>query len=58
VTRCVGVGRLLVDGVRDYAIAHDVDTLKVAVMVGNSRARDFYIKNGFRAGEEVLYMKL
>ena len=39
-TRGVGVGRLLVDGVRDLAIAHDVDTLRVAVMVGNSRARN------------------
>ena len=57
-TRGVGAGRLLVEGVRDFAIAQDVDTLKVAVMVGNTRAREFYSKNGFQAAEEVLYMKL
>jgi ribosomal protein S18 acetylase RimI-like enzyme len=44
--------------VRDHAARQGVDTLKVAVMTGNSRARRFYQDAGFEAGEEVLYHKI
>jgi L-amino acid N-acyltransferase len=52
-----GIGARLMEAVRDHAARQGVDTLKVAVMAGNSRARRFYENAGFEAGEEVLYQK-
>jgi GNAT superfamily N-acetyltransferase len=53
-----GTGARLMEAVRDHAARQGVDTLKVAVMTGNSRARRFYQDAGFEAGEEVLYHKI
>ena len=56
--RSRGVGRALVAAVRDFATRAGIDTLKVAVMVGNERAEDFYASLGFEPAEQVLYVKL
>jgi hypothetical protein len=44
--------------VREHAARLGIDTLKVAVMVGNRRAQVFYATAGFELAEEVLYVKL
>jgi len=53
-----GVGARLMEAVEGHADDQGVDTLKVAVMAGNERARHFYEMLGFEAGEEVLYRNL
>jgi len=56
--RSRGVGRELIAAVRHYAARLGIDTLKVAVMTGNSGAQEFYSKAGFEPAEEVLYVTL
>jgi ribosomal protein S18 acetylase RimI-like enzyme len=56
--RARGVGSSLVAAVREFAARHEIDTLKVAVMVGNTHARSFYVSVGFKPAEEVLYLTL
>jgi ribosomal protein S18 acetylase RimI-like enzyme len=56
--RSRGVGRELLAAVRDHAASLGIDTLKVAVMVGNRGAQAFYANAGFEPAEEVLYDKL
>jgi ribosomal protein S18 acetylase RimI-like enzyme len=56
--RSRGAGRDLMAAVRDYAARIGIDTLKVAVMVGNQRAQAFYSKAGFEPAEEVWYVSL
>ena len=56
--RTRGIGCSLVAAVRDLAIAQGIDTVKVAVMVGNAAAQSFYTNAGFRPAEEVLYITL
>jgi ribosomal protein S18 acetylase RimI-like enzyme len=51
-----GVGSQLLAAVHESALARGIDTLKVAVMVGNERALEFYMRAGFSAAEEVLYL--
>ncbi len=56
--RAHGVGTALMGAVREYARDLGIDTVKVAVMVGNAGARSFYANAGFQAAEEVLYLKI
>jgi ribosomal protein S18 acetylase RimI-like enzyme len=56
--RSRGIGSSLVGAVRDFALGRGIDTVKVAVMVGNSAARSFYKNSGFQPAEEVLYLTL
>ncbi len=51
-----GVGRALTTAVREFAAGQGIGTLKVAVMVGNTRARSFYANVGFLPAEEVFYI--
>jgi ribosomal protein S18 acetylase RimI-like enzyme len=51
-----GIGSALLTAVHESALARGLDTLKVAVMVGNERALEFYVGAGFSAAEEVLYL--
>ena len=53
-----GVGTELVAAVGQFAAGQGIDTLKVAVMVGNTHARAYYLNGGFDPAEEVLYRKL
>jgi ribosomal protein S18 acetylase RimI-like enzyme len=56
--RSHGIGRALVAAVRDFATRAGIDTLKVAVMLGNERAEEFYANLGFEPAEQVLYLTL
>jgi GNAT superfamily N-acetyltransferase len=56
--RAAGVGRALLTAAEQLAREHGVDTVKVAVMGGNARAREFYEKNGYALAEHVLYRRL
>jgi ribosomal protein S18 acetylase RimI-like enzyme len=56
--RAGGVGTSLIAAVRELATHHEIDTLKVAVMVGNTSAQSFYVNAGFNPAEEVLYLQL
>jgi GNAT superfamily N-acetyltransferase len=56
--RAAGVGRALLLAAEDFARARGFDTMKIAVMSGNARARQFYEANGYRLGEQVLYRRL
>jgi ribosomal protein S18 acetylase RimI-like enzyme len=56
--RARGVGSALIAAVRDFAALQGIDTLKVAVMLGNTGAQSFYANAGFEPAEEVLYVKL
>jgi ribosomal protein S18 acetylase RimI-like enzyme len=56
--RTRGVGSSLVAAVREFALRRGIDTVKVAVMVGNTGAQSFYTNAGFQLAEEVLYLKL
>ena len=53
-----GIGSRLIEAVKAHAARQGVDTLRVAVMAGNDRARRFYERVGFEAGEDVLYRKI
>jgi GNAT superfamily N-acetyltransferase len=56
--RSTGVGRALLNAAEDFARTRGFDTVKIAVMRGNVRAREFYEANGYSVGEEVLYRRL
>lgn len=56
--RSTGVGRALLSSAEDFACTRGFDTVKIAVMRGNARARGFYEANGYAVGEEVLYRRL
>jgi ribosomal protein S18 acetylase RimI-like enzyme len=56
--RSTGVGRALLSAAEDFARSRGLDTVKIAVMRGNARARRFYEANGYSVGEEVLYRDL
>jgi ribosomal protein S18 acetylase RimI-like enzyme len=56
--RTHGIGTELVVAVREFAVDQAIDTVKVAVMVGNTGAKSFYADVGFEPAEEVLYLEL
>ena len=56
--RSAGVGRALLTAAEEIARDRGVDTMKIAVMSGNTRAEEFYESNGYRAAEQVLYRRL
>jgi ribosomal protein S18 acetylase RimI-like enzyme len=56
--RAQGIGAALIAAVREFAANQGIDTVKVAVMVGNARAASFYRRLGFEPAEEVLYLTL
>jgi GNAT superfamily N-acetyltransferase len=56
--RSAGVGRALLTAAEQFARGRGVDTVKVAVMTGNSRAQEFYEKHGYSPAEQVLYRRL
>jgi ribosomal protein S18 acetylase RimI-like enzyme len=56
--RARGIGAALIAAVREFAAGKGIDTVKVAVMVGNTRAASFYRRLGFEPAEEVLYLTL
>jgi GNAT superfamily N-acetyltransferase len=56
--RSLGVGRALLGAAERIARDHGFDTVKIAVMTGNSRAQEFYETNGYSLGEQVLYRRL
>jgi GNAT superfamily N-acetyltransferase len=56
--RSSGVGKALLEAAEDLARTRGFDTVKIAVMRGNTRARQFYEANGYAVGEEVLYRRL
>ena len=53
-----GVGRQLVAAVEDHARSIGADTVKVAVMAGNDRAKGLYIGLGYQPGEVVLLKRV
>jgi ribosomal protein S18 acetylase RimI-like enzyme len=57
-SRAHGIGSALLATVREFAARQGIDTLKVAVMLGNIRAQSFYANAGFEPAEEVRYAKL
>ena len=56
--RSTGVGRALLNAAEGIARDLGFDTVKVAVMNGNARAREFYEANGYSVAEHVLYRRL
>jgi GNAT superfamily N-acetyltransferase len=56
--RSTGVGRALLRAAEDFARTRGFDTVKIGVMRGNARAREFYEASGYSVGEEVLYRRL
>ncbi len=56
--RSLGVGRALLDAAEGIARGHGFDTVKIAVMSGNTRAQKFYETNGYSVAEHVLYRRL
>jgi GNAT superfamily N-acetyltransferase len=56
--RSTGVGRALLEAAEAVARDRGFDTVKIAVMSGNVRAREFYEANGYSIGEHVLYRRL
>jgi GNAT superfamily N-acetyltransferase len=56
--RSAGVGRALLRAAEGLARDHGFDTIKVAVMTGNTRAQSFYEASGYAAVEHVLYRRL
>jgi GNAT superfamily N-acetyltransferase len=56
--RSAGVGRALLAAAEDIARDRGYDTVKIAVMSGNLRARDFYEAVGYAVGEHVFYRRL
>jgi ribosomal protein S18 acetylase RimI-like enzyme len=56
--RSVGVGRALLAAAEGIARDRGFDTVKIAVMSGNARARDFYEAHGYSVAEQVLYRHL
>lgn len=56
--RSAGVGRTLLAAAEEFARSRGFDTVKIAVMRGNARARRFYEASGYAVAEEVLYRRL
>lgn len=56
--RSHGVGQALLHAVERLARDRGVDTVKIAVMSGNSAARGFYEAHGYSVAECVLYRRL
>jgi GNAT superfamily N-acetyltransferase len=56
--RSSGVGGALLRAAEALAREQGMDTVKIAVMSGNGRARDFYETNGYSLGELVLYRRI
>jgi ribosomal protein S18 acetylase RimI-like enzyme len=56
--RSTGVGRKLLDAAEDIARDRGLETLKIAVMHGNTRALDFYEARGYSIAEDVLCRRL
>ena len=56
--RSAGVGRALLTAAEAIARRNGFDTVKIAVMSGNSRAREFYESGGYSVAEHVLYRRL
>jgi ribosomal protein S18 acetylase RimI-like enzyme len=56
--RSTGVGRALLGAVEAIAGNRGFDTVKVAVMGGNTLAQGFYEANGYCVAEHVLYRRL
>jgi GNAT superfamily N-acetyltransferase len=54
-SRSRGLGTQLLDTVQEFAQEQSINTLKIAIMVGNDRARDFYRRSGYVAAEEIMY---
>ena len=56
--RSAGIGQALLRAAEEAARSRGADTVKIAVMSGNRRARAFYETHGYALGEEVLYRRL
>jgi GNAT superfamily N-acetyltransferase len=56
--RSAGVGRALLRAAEGIARDRGFDTIKIAVMTGNSRAQAFYEAIGYSCAEHVLYRRL
>ena len=56
--RSGGVGRALLGAAEGIARDRGFDTVKIATMRGNDRARRFYEGNGYAVAEHVLYRRL
>lgn len=56
--RSAGVGRALLAAAEGAVRRRGIDTVKIAVMSGNSRAQEFYEAQGYLVGEHVLYRRL
>jgi ribosomal protein S18 acetylase RimI-like enzyme len=56
--RSAGLGRALLRAAEGIARDRGFDTIKIAVMAGNTRAQAFYETNGYSAVEHVLYRRL
>ncbi|HUA03751.1 MAG TPA: GNAT family N-acetyltransferase [Solirubrobacteraceae bacterium] len=56
--RSGGVGRALLSAAERIARDRGFDTVKIAMMSGNDRARKFYEANGYEVVEHVLYRRL
>jgi ribosomal protein S18 acetylase RimI-like enzyme len=56
--RSAGVGQALLQAAERIARDRGFDTVKIAVMSGNERARAFYETHGYSVGEHILYRHL
>jgi GNAT superfamily N-acetyltransferase len=56
--RSAGVARALLAAAEGIARDSGFDTVKIAVMTGNARARDFHEANGYSVAERVMYRNL
>ena len=56
--RSGGVGRALLGAAEGIALDRGFDTVKIAMMSGNHRARKFYEAHGYAVTEHVLYRRL
>lgn len=56
--RSAGVGRARLAAAEGIARDSGFDTVKIDVMTGNARARDFYEANGYAVAEHVMYRDL
>jgi ribosomal protein S18 acetylase RimI-like enzyme len=56
--RSAGVGRALLGAGEAIARNRGFDTVKIAVMNGNTLAQSFYEANGYSVAEHILYRRL
>jgi GNAT superfamily N-acetyltransferase len=56
--RSAGLGRALLSAAEDIARDRGYDTVRIAVMSGNLRARSFYEARGYSVAEHVLLRRL